>query len=152
MKPGQYCAMVCERIGAREAERLSNHVVKMQELPGTLLLTPHSFNSVDYLTGSPAIRDDILEDFAQLLAAEAIAFQETEGSPSVGHNCAERLVQLVCERPGHFSHNRDAAEVRDFFAVLACFRFGLLALCDVNARTDVPEERAIGGKARRANI
>src|SRR5258708_26176997 len=152
MKPGQYCAIVCERIGARQPEHLSNHVVKMQELPGTLLLTPHSFNSVDYLTGSPAIRDDILKDFAQLLAAEAIAFQETEGSPSVGHNCAERLVQLVSERPGHFSHNRDAAEVRDFFAVLPSFRFGLLALSDVNARTDVPDERAIVGKSRRSNI
>src|SRR5580704_11010252 len=99
MKLGQYCAIVCKRIGARQPEHRSNHVVKMQEPPGTLFLTPHSFNSVDYLTGSPAIRDDILKDFAQLLAAEAIAFQETEGSPSVGHNCAQRLVHLVCERP-----------------------------------------------------
>src|SRR5260370_6874951 len=115
----------------------------MQELPGTLLLTRHSFNSVDYLTGSPAIRDDILKDFAQLLAAEAIAFQETEGSPSVGHNCAERLVQLVCERPGHFSHNRDAADVRDFFAVLPSFRFGPLALRAVHPRPHAPDTPAI---------
>jgi hypothetical protein len=73
MKLGQYCTIVCERLGAHEPEHLSNHVVKVQELPGTLFLTPHSFNGVDYLTGSPAIRDDILKDFAQLLAAEAIA-------------------------------------------------------------------------------
>src|SRR5260221_11506286 len=140
MKPGQYCAVVCERIGARLPEHLTNHVVKVQDLPGTLFLTPHSFNSVDYLTGSPAIRDDILKDFAQFLAAEAIAFQETQASPSVGHNCAERLTQLVRERPGHFTHDRDAAQMRELCAVLQCFRFGLPAGGDVH--DDAQNQRA----------
>src|SRR5260221_14366011 len=152
MKPSQYCAIVYQRVGARQPDHLSNHVVKIQEPLGTLFLTPHSFNGVDYLTGSSAIRDDILKDFAHLLAAELSAVQEMLGSLGVGHNRGQRLVQLVRDRPGHFSHNRDGAEIRDFFAVLQCFRFGLLALGDVNARTDVPEKGAIGGKARRSNI
>ncbi len=132
MKLGQHCAIACERVGAHEPEHFGDHIIKIQELPGTLFLTRHSFNSVDYLTGSLAIRDDILKDFAHFLAAEALAFQETQGSPSVGHNRAQRLTQLVRQRPGHFSHNRDAAQVREFFAVLSCFRFGLLALSDVH--------------------
>src|SRR5260221_2546287 len=141
MKPSQYCAILYQPLGARQPDPLSNHGVKIQEPLGALFLTPNSFNSVDYLTGSLAIRDDILKDFAHLLAAEPIAVQETQGSPGVGHNRAQRLVQLVRDRPGHFSHNRDAAEIRDFFAVLQCFRFGLLALGDVNATTDVPQTR-----------
>src|SRR5260221_14598283 len=108
MKPSQYCAIVYQRVGARQPDHLSNHVVKIQEPLGTLFLTPHSFNGVDYLTGSSAIPYDILKDFGHLFAAEPIAVQETPGSPGVGHNRAQRLGQPVRDPPGHFSPNSDA--------------------------------------------
>src|SRR5260221_2473828 len=125
MKPSQYCAIVYQRVGARQPGHLSNPVVKIQEPLGTLFLTPHSFNGVDYLTGSSAIRDDILKDFAHLLAAEPIAVQETQGSPRVGHNRAQRLAQLVRDRPRHFFPNRDAASIPEFLAVVQFLRLSL---------------------------
>src|SRR5258708_19707706 len=104
MKLGQHGAIVRERFGACQLEQLSNHLVKVQKLQSARFLNPHSLNRADDVRRSPAVCDDIPKEFAQVIAAEFILFQETQASASVGHNYEERLVQLVRPRPPPLSH------------------------------------------------
>src|SRR5207244_13296660 len=124
-----------ERIPAYESQPPGDDVVEVHGSAHFLAVAHHAANAPTDFTRPVPVRDDGFEQAIQFQQVRTPFGDETPASAGAAHDTGERLVQLVRERPSHFSHDRDAAEVREFFAVLPCFRFGLLAGGDVHDDT-----------------
>jgi hypothetical protein len=83
--------------------------------------------------GIPApVRDNSFEQAIEFPQFPTPFCDETAAGAGVVHNAGKRLIELVGQRSGYFSHSRDATQVREFFAVSPYFRFGLFAGGDIH--------------------
>src|SRR4029077_6037034 len=77
------------------------------------------------------VRDDVAENLANVLRVGPVPREKALRCLRVGEDRAQRLIQLVRQRPGQLAEHRDARQLSELVALLLDVLLHMLAVRDV---------------------
>ncbi len=136
-EPGLQRDLMLLNFSVEEAESRMNDLIDLK--PGSLGRGTlcEIANLDDDFIGSIGILSDACDIFSRLVEIGRLRFKPIQACVAVDCHCSERLIDLMCNRCGHFSKGRHTHNVRELRArLIGRFFFSLDLRRKVGRRSD----------------